>query len=170
MPPEKSPLDFEAIYREHYKSIYNYIYARILQREAAEDLAADVFVAAAVNLDRIVLGKSGIAPWLFKVARNMALNYCLCASTRLEESCGTLPEQVAHEMKAWDDSLREPDSPRVERILRALSDEERDFLELRYAMGFSNEEIAQRENISTAAVSQRYHRLLAKCRKLEKGE
>ena len=168
MPLGTSRMDLETIYREYHKSIYNYIYAQILRREAAEDLTADVFVAAGANLHRFVSNRGGVAPWLFRIARHLVLNYRFRASTRLEESRAKLPERVAPEAKAWDDSLREPDSLRAERILRALSDEERDFLELRYAMGLSNEEIAKRENISAAAVSQRYHRLLAKCRRIDK--
>ena len=168
MPLENFPLDFASIYREHYKKIYNYIYGRVLRRETAEDLTADVFVAAAANLGRFVSGKGGIVPWLFTIARNLTLNYCLRASTRLEDTCGTLPEQVASETRAWDDTLRSPDNVRAERILERLSDEERDFLELRYAFGLSNEEIGERIGISSAAVSQRYHRLLEKCRRLDK--
>ena len=44
--------DFEKIYREYHRKVYNYVYWRVLQREAAEDLTADVFVAVAVNLDK----------------------------------------------------------------------------------------------------------------------
>ena len=39
-----SPIDFEQIYRDYHKNVYNYIYGQILHREAAEDLTADVFV------------------------------------------------------------------------------------------------------------------------------
>ena len=162
------PFDVETVYRDYYKSVYNYIYSLLLRREAAEDLTADVFVAVASHLDKFDPARGSLAAWIFTIARHLTQNYCMRASTRLEEICGTLPERMTPEANDKDDSLREPDSPRVERILRGLSNEERDFLELRYAMHLSNEEIAERENISAAAVSQRYHRLLAKCRKIDR--
>ena len=167
MPLGQVPLDLASIYRAYHKGVYNYIYARILRREVAEDLTADVFVAAAAHLGRFALGEDGIAPWLFTVARNVTLNYRMRASTRWEETRETLPERAAPEESARDDSLRAPDSIRAERILSRLSDAERDFLELRYAFGLSNGEVGARLGLSPAAVSQRYHRLLEKCRKLD---
>ena len=161
------PLDFAEIYRKYHKKVYNYIYGQILHREASEDLAADVFVAAAVNLDRYDPARGEFAAWLFTIARNLTMNYRLRASNRREESCEELPEQPAAELNARDDSLRAPENIRTERILARLSVEERRFLELRYVLGMGNEEIGRVVGLTAAAVSQRYHRLLAKCRKLD---
>ena len=55
---------------------------------------------------------------------------------------------------------------RVYSILRQLSEEERSFLALRYEMKMSNSEIAELIGLTPVAVSQRYHRLLEKCRKV----
>ena len=66
------------------------------------------------------------------------------------------------------DSLRSPENIRAERILAKLSSEERRFLELRYVLGLSNEQIGRVTGTTAAAVSQKYHRLLAKCRKIDK--
>ena len=106
----------------------------------------------------------------FTIARNITQNYRLRASTRLEEYRGELPERVADTPKGRDESLRSPENIRTERILAHLSPEERRFLELRYVLELSNEEIGHVIGASSDAVSQRYHRLLAKCRKLDKKE
>jgi RNA polymerase sigma-70 factor (ECF subfamily) len=162
-------LDFETIYREYYGRVYNYVYGQVLHREAAEDLTADVFVVAAANLGRFDPARGKLAPWLFTIARNLTLNYQMRFSTRLEESCGEVPEKLESAPSTRDDSLRAPESLRAEHILERLSMEERRFLELRYMLELSNEEIGRIVGTTSAAVSQRYHRLLAKCRKLDKG-
>ena len=87
----------------------------------------------------------------------------------MEECREELPENSCFETKSWDDSLRDPDNIRVKKILTRLSNEERRFLELRYVLGLSNEEVGRVVGTNAAAVSQRYHRLLVKCRKLDKN-
>ncbi len=169
MPPQNSscPLDFETVYRQYHKNVYNYIYGQVLHRETAEDLAADVFVAVAANLSQFDPSHGNLKAWIFTIARNLTLNYRLRASTRLEEIREKLPERYADASGTWDDSLREPENVKAERILAKLSGEERRFLELRYVLGLSNEQIGHIVGATADAVSQRYHRLLAKCRKLD---
>lgn len=163
-----SPIDFEQIYRDYHKNVYNYIYGQILHREAAEDLTADVFVAVATHLGQFDPARGSLTAWIFTIARNLTLNYLMRSSTRLEEVREKLPEKSAPALSTWDDSLRSPESLRAEHILEQLSVEKRRFLELRYVLGLSNEEIGRIAGTTATAVSQRYHRLLAKCRKLDK--
>ena len=58
---------------------------------------------------------------------------------------------------------------RKEAMLRGLSEEERAFLALRYELDMTNAEIGELMGVSPVSVSQRYHRLLEKCRKLDKN-
>ena len=45
-------LRFEAVYREHWRKIYNYIYGRLLSAADAEEVTADVFIAAWENWEK----------------------------------------------------------------------------------------------------------------------
>ena len=161
--------DFEKIYREYHRKVYNYVYWRVLQREAAEDLTADVFVAVAVNLDKFDSSRGSLDGWIFTIARNLIKNYRIRAANRLEESRKDVPERPSEDWKP-DDSLRAPENIRAERILARLSEEERRFLELRYALGLSNEQVGRISGMTDSTVSQRYHRLLEKCRRIDLGE
>ena len=64
-------------------------------------------------------------------------------------------------------SLKNPENQRMFNIIKHLSFEERDFLELRYAFDLKNPEIASILGINEKAVSARYARLLDKCRKID---
>ncbi len=170
MPPTafSRPLDFETIYRTYHKSVYNYIYGQLLHREATEDVAADVFVVVATHLKQYDPARGSLTAWIFTIARNLTLNYRRCAANRREESREELPEPFAEETPAADDSLRLPENIRTRRILARLSMEERRFLELRYVLELSNAQVGRIVGASAATVSQRYHRLLEKCRKIDR--
>lgn len=67
-------------------------------------------------------------------------------------------------------SLKDPSNEKLYNILIHLSDEERDFLELRYELNLKNQEIADILGISVKAVDNRYRRLLEKCRDIAEGK
>ena len=108
-----SPIDFEQIYRDYHKNVYNYIYGQLLHREAAEDLTADVFVAVATHLGQFDPARGSLTAWIFTIARNLTQNYRLRASTRMEESRENLPDMPAVPSKTVDDSLRSPENIRA---------------------------------------------------------
>ena len=63
---------FERIYREHYTTVVGYLYRRLASVHAAEDLAAETFLAALRSMPRI--RRSGVRPefWLLRTATNAA--------------------------------------------------------------------------------------------------
>lgn len=64
------------------------------------------------------------------------------------------------------DSLKYVENRELFNILCRLTDAEKDFLGLRYGLEMSNDEIAKIMNITPKAVSDRYARLLNKCRRI----
>ena len=62
------------------------------------------------------------------------------------------------------DLLQDDINRQLYQILSYLTNSERDFLALRYQSGLSNEEIGKILGIQAKAVSERYRRLLKKCR------
>lgn len=65
--------------------------------------------------------------------------------------------------------MKDPSNEKLYNILIHLSDDERDFLELRYELELKNQEIADILGISVKAVDNRYRRLLEKCRNIVEG-
>jgi RNA polymerase sigma factor (sigma-70 family) len=68
------PADVAGVYRMHVRSIYAFIYSKVGNREAAEDLTSDVFVKALAHLDT-GRNDASIAAWLYRVARNAVTDY-----------------------------------------------------------------------------------------------
>lgn len=162
---------FEHLYRQFYKKIYNYVYGMVLHRETAEDLSDDVFLAAWEHYDGFDPARGSVLSWLSAIARNRVVNYRTSAHTRREISVWVVPEHAGPD-HGWQDkeegTLENPVNRRTYRILKKLTGEEREFLSLRYGLEMTNGEIAQLTGSSPAAVSQKYHRLLEKCRRIDR--
>ena len=158
----ESELSFTEIYREYYRRVYNYAFSRLLHREEAEDATAEVFLVLLQNLPCYDPKRGSVGTWINRIAHNAVENYCRKAYRRREFPAAEL---ISDKEGEW-----EPEQPvncRAYRILRQLSEEERSFLALRYELDMTNVEIGELMGLNPAAVSQRYHRLLEKCRKLD---
>ena len=132
-------MTFTAIYEAYFPKVYRYAYRCFLHRETAEDVTEDIFVAVLRNFSCYDAERGSVAAWIGAIAHNQVKNYC----------------QKAH------------DDKRLEYILSRLTIKEKDFLELRYVMDMTNEEIASLLGVSREAVHMRYSRLLDKCRQLD---
>ena len=74
VPAPVTALDVEGVYRAHVRGLYAFVYSHIGNREAAEDLTADVFVKALTHLD-LARAEHSIVAWLYRVARNAVTDY-----------------------------------------------------------------------------------------------
>ena len=156
--------DFDAMYDRYSQMVDNYAYARLMSRAAAEDVTSGVFLAVTENLWRFDPTRGDFKAWILTITRNMARSYLRQAHVRHEVSVPKVPEDVYEEPE--DESFDEPENLATRRIFAELSEQEREFLAMRYAMDMTNSEIAAVLGISVNAVSSRYSRLLEKCRRL----
>lgn len=165
---EGANITFEELYQNEARRVYNYIYGCILNREATEDIVSETFMAAMRNWEAQRQEIQNPAGWLTQIAKNKMINYLNRAQTKREFATETLPERGNLDVYPSDEygQLKNPDNQRIFAILCKLSEDEREFLELRYALELSNREIGRLLNISEKAVSERYRRLLEKCRRL----
>ena len=162
--------DFSEVYEENFRGIYNYVYARILQREQTEDLVSDIFTKALAHYDSFDPNRASVKTWLANIARNTLIDtyrrsgraqvLSLDAETNYVEPC----EEDTYPM------MQNPANQEAAAILQQLSDTERELIGMIYYQNLSNTEIADIQGINAKAVSERHRRLLAKCRKIETGK
>ena len=153
---------FERIYDNYYDRIYKYAYTILLNKEDAEDVTSETFVAAYVNYDSYDEAKASVVTWLTRIAHNRAVNLVRSAAYRKRAA---MPEN--REFAAPGDFTEEIMSSEIILGLYAhLKPEEREFLNLRYVMELKDREIAELLGLQEKAVNKRYQRLLARCRTL----
>lgn len=64
--------DFDALFRAHYAEIVRYLAVRLGSRDAASDVAAEVFLEAHRRVPRLAWRGRPVVAWLYRVAANMA--------------------------------------------------------------------------------------------------
>ena len=101
---------FRTIYVEHYPRVRRQIYGITRDASSADDLAQDTFVRVFKNKEKFA-GRAEIGTWIYRIARNIAIDYTRKRKFTLEETSETekldytTPEQIAiaaqTERKFW---------------------------------------------------------------------
>ena len=126
--------DFDALFRDHYPEIVRFLAARLGSRDAAADIAADVFVEAYRRAPLLRWRGKPMLAWLYRVASNLAADH-------VKRAAREVPVAVPEVAAAADDSL--PDCDAVARALRALPPDYQLVVHLRLVEGYAFEEVAR---------------------------
>lgn len=133
---------FEPLYVRYHDQIYRYLRTRLKSDDDAADLTHQVFLQAMYALPRYKQWGVPFAVWLFRIARNAAIN---AASSRLHTvpweglpEVLDLSEQTDPEARA----LHAQTLAYLKTWLQQLKQENRELLALRFAAGLSVPQIA----------------------------
>ena len=162
-PAAKAELDraFEELYRTHLRDVYSYAYYKVGNQHDAEDLTEQAFLQAYRHFDRARRESDGrpLRPWLIRIAHNLASNYYRDRSRRPQtplESADPIPARHGTEAIAEGrEELRQ-----VMANLEHLSEDRREALIMRFALGMDNKEIARALGRSEGATKVLIHRAI----------
>lgn len=155
--------DFDELFEGLYDKIYRYAYTILLSKEDAEDVVAETFISAYRSYDSFNIEKASPQTWLVTIAHNTAVNLVRSAAHRKLVTVEACPERID---PSGDFTGKIETENLVLRLYALLTQEEREFLNLRYVMEFKDAEIGELLDLPTKTVNKRYQRLLAKCRRL----
>ncbi len=141
-------MELEQLYREIYPKLVAYFYANTSSREAAEDLAQDVFYAA-LRGARSFAGRSSVATWLFGMARNKLNRYYRSKryKARLADKLANSAAPV-RETGPEEEVVRNELQRRLLDAIRRLEEPQRDIVLLRLYGELSFREIGELAGIS----------------------
>jgi RNA polymerase sigma-70 factor (ECF subfamily) len=147
--------DWDAIYLDNVTRIYRLMYAKVGNRSDAEDLTAEVFVAALGPL-RVSASRGEVRGYLVATARTVLAAYW---RRRLSVEVTTIdPDAERRELDEPDRPSRAPD--RVRRVLGSLPDRYRQILELRFLQAMSLKEAATAMEVTVGNAKVLQHRAL----------
>jgi RNA polymerase sigma-70 factor, ECF subfamily len=132
---------FTRLYDGYVERIYRFIYFRVSDDTATEDLVSQVFLKAWQNLDRYKIGTAPFIAWLYAIARNLMIDlYRSKRETVPLEHIATLPS----DRQSPDDEVQlHFDLEAMRDALQSLSPDQQQVLILKYIAGLPNENIAK---------------------------
>ncbi|GAT66693.1 DNA-directed RNA polymerase sigma-70 factor [Planomonospora sphaerica] len=163
----RSPERFGEIYDRYVGEIHAYL-GRRLDRQAADDLTAEVFLAAFRKRETFDPERGSVRPWLYGFATNLIASHRRNEIRRLAAL-----QRNAAAYDGADDGHEERVVVRVDAVsaqgrlaaeLRALSDGDRDVLLLSALGELSHEEVARALDIPYGTVGSRLSRARRKLR------
>lgn len=160
-------LPFEELYRRHAAGIYRFCLSQTHNPSEAEDVAADVFVAALADYPRAQPDESQALAWLYRIARNDLIDRDRTQRRRshlLVRYFGRVSDQdnspSVESLVAVSDELR-----RVIAVIRRLSERDQQLVGLRLAADLSYAEIGAVLGLSEHAATVATHRAVGRLRR-----
>jgi len=145
---------FAELYERHFERVYAYVASRVGDRDAAEDVTAEVFHKALASLNRFEFRGAPFGAWLIAIAGNLIVDR-FRRSTR---------EAAAVDQHRAPDAAVEPDRfedrARLFRLVDELPPDQRRVILERFVEERSVREIAHRLTKSEGAVKQLQFRAL----------
>jgi RNA polymerase sigma-70 factor, ECF subfamily len=145
---QQDPSRFAALYEIHFECVYAYVWRRVGNREAAEDVTSEVFHHALANLPRFEWRGAPFGAWLMRIASNAIADRWRRGSR--EQSDALANDPVSAEPSPEEIEIR----AQLFRLVQELPIEQRKVVQMRFAEEKSIREIAQALGRTEGAVKQ----------------
>ena len=163
----REPAALAELYDRFAPAIHAYLYRRLGERPLAEDLTADVFVAALGALAQGRFASVSVQAWLYRLAHNRLVDHYRRTQRApllpLDESAPApddVPETARRrEQQAW-----------VRAALQTLTTEQQEIITLRFGEGLTAPAIAAALGKTEHAIRALQHRALAALRRLSRED
>jgi RNA polymerase sigma-70 factor, ECF subfamily len=158
----KDPARFGELYERHFDRVYAYIARRVGNRDAAQDLTADVFHRALANISKYEARGVPFVAWLFRIASNAIADRWKHAA---KESGTTSETRAAEEFDASKPDLDAVEHrARLFQSVRNLPADQRRVIQMRFAEEKSIRDIAHELRKTEGAIKQLQFRALQNLR------
>lgn len=158
---QKDPARFGELYERYFDRVYAYIARRVGNRDAAQDLTADVFHRALANIGKYESRGVPFGAWLFRIAANAITDKWKHAAKESGLPSGTPAEEIdagKSEMDAAEHRAQ------LFQSVRTLPAEQRRVILMRFAEEKSIRDIAQALRKTEGAIKQLQFRALQNLR------
>lgn len=155
---------FDILLKRHHNKVYTYIYCIVKNKDLTEDIFQETFMKAIMTIRQGRYTDNGkFIAWISRIAHNLIIDHyrqeraentvspedeTLDIFNRRELSEGTIEDTIVHRQIESD----------IRRLVKALPDNQREVLEMRYYKNMSFKEIADltKVSINTALGRMRY--------------
>jgi RNA polymerase sigma-70 factor, ECF subfamily len=145
--------DFRVLVERHQASVFRFALALLGNRQEAEDIAQEAFLAAFANLSRYDASRAGFSTWLLAIARNRCINLL----KRNRPLALSEPDSVI-DIASADPIASQELSEQLDRAMAALPVEQRSAFILAEIEQLPYAEIAEIEQAPLGTVKSRINR------------
>ena len=166
---------FESLLSEHFGLVYTIAYARLRHREAAEDLAQEVFLRAWLNI-RSLRDGAGFGPWIGRMTRNLAIDWQR-RGERHSKLLTLVPMDDLHSRTVPDSARSTPreaaSRDQEEALLRQALDRlparDRELILMHYSRELSKTEIGRHFGVHATTIGRHLERAVERLQRLAGG-
>lgn len=155
--------EFERLYRENFKRVYNYVYSRFLDPTFAEDVTSEAFIKAARAFDSFDPQRAQFSTWVITIARNCATSLLRKRRPEVLESDSGVDLTMQSTTDTYD--VFNDDEKVLKDLLSVLNDSERELMQLKFGQQMKNQEIAVVLGMNVSTVGTKVQRTVAKMRR-----
>jgi len=154
----EDPKAFGELYKLYVEPVFRYLYSRVGNVHEAEDITAQAFLVAFESFDRFREDRH-FASWLFTITRNKAMDHF-----RQRKNLSSIDEaaNISVENDPLYGVIQLEQMATLSKLIRALPEEDRELLRLRFLAAMSFPEIAHFLHRNEGAVKKSIYRLLAR--------
>lgn len=135
---------FQELYEHFFPRVYNFIFARVKNPDAADDIVSTAFLKMYENLARYNPERAAFSTWLFRIALNCMTDYFRRKESSQEAEWEEFFDPAAPDsLEPEAQTLAEEGNAELLKALDKLTDKERRIVELKYFSGLGNKEIAE---------------------------
>jgi RNA polymerase sigma-70 factor, ECF subfamily len=158
---QRDPSLFAELYERNFDRVYAYVWRRLADRSAVEDVTADVFRQALANLGQFEWRGTPFVAWLLRIAANAVADQWRRVSREQPMLEVDGPESAPADPAGIDAVERRA---LLFRVVRSLPADQRRVIEMRFAQEKGIREIARELNRSEGAVKQLQFRAIQNLR------
>ena len=138
------------LYLRYADNVYGYVCSIVRDEHEAEDLTQQIFAKLLTTLDRYEPRQVPFSAWILRVAHNAAIDHLRARRP--------VPVEDVRPLHAADDTTGRERFADLRLALAALPEEQRDVIVLRFLIGLTPREVAERMGRSEDAVHGLQHR------------
>src|ERR1051326_5539178 len=159
---QRDPREFGALYDRHFQQIYRFVYSRVREQTAAEDVTSEVFIKALKAMPRYQDTGRPFAAWLYQIAVN-------AIADRYRSLRPSQPLEDFHDLSIGGPELEEQAAQRDEirriwALVEELPHQQRTALVLKFQEDMKIEDIAVAMGKTPGAVKLLIHRGVTRLR------
>jgi|GEM_PF-193924 len=152
---KRDAVAFARLYDEYMPAVYGYVYRRVSDRDAAEDITSSVFEKAIRGVGGLREGAS-FKGWLYRIAGNCIIDHYRARGrhpeSELEEAVAAPDTESGRPIEELETRMA------VMKLLDGMPEKHREILTLHYLEGLSVEEIAEATGKKPQACYMRIYR------------